>query len=184
MLGPKHAVSRPRDQIKAGGGDSRSRPATACARRCGKASASARFGVAAEYLASPSQIQTRWRRARSPAKAAASRPRGVRVHRAVLFWVPGISLVSAPPPHTTQHLLDGGPGAARHNLKNANSKASISVEGAESASARRAAWPRPRSCDRRWPRRGGCGLVAVQSLMHAGRTRGNWVLPKRSRHWC
>ena len=76
---------------------------------------------------SPTRSRSRWRRARSPAKAASCRDTRCRDYIAQLrYSVPGVGLISPPPHHDIYSIEDLA--QLIHDLKNANPQASISVK--------------------------------------------------------
>jgi len=89
--------------------------------------ASGRFGVTAEYLASAEQIQIKMAQGAKPGEGGQLPGRKVSEYIAELrFSTPGVELISPPPHHDIYSIEDLA--QLIHDLKNANSKASISVK--------------------------------------------------------
>src|SRR5207342_2228450 len=89
--------------------------------------ASARFGVTAEYLASADQIQIKMAQGAKPGEGGQLPGHKVSEYIARLrYSVPGVGLISPPPHHDIYSIEDLA--QLIHDLKNANSKASISVK--------------------------------------------------------
>ncbi|MGH8686994.1 MAG: glutamate synthase large subunit, partial [Burkholderiales bacterium] len=89
--------------------------------------ASGRFGVTAEYLASAEQIQIKMAQGAKPGEGGQLPGRKVSEYIAELrFATPGVELISPPPHHDIYSIEDLA--QLIHDLKNANSKASISVK--------------------------------------------------------
>ena len=89
--------------------------------------ASGRFGVTAEYLTSAEQIQIKMAQGAKPGEGGQLPGHKVSEYIAKLrFSVPGVGLISPPPHHDIYSIEDLA--QLIHDLKNANSKASISVK--------------------------------------------------------
>ncbi|HEY9380641.1 MAG TPA: glutamate synthase-related protein, partial [Burkholderiales bacterium] len=89
--------------------------------------ASGRFGVTAEYLASADQIQIKMAQGAKPGEGGQLPGHKVSEYIAELrFSVPGVGLISPPPHHDIYSIEDLA--QLIHDLKNANSRASISVK--------------------------------------------------------
>jgi glutamate synthase (NADPH/NADH) large chain len=89
--------------------------------------ASGRFGVTAEYLTSADQIQIKMAQGAKPGEGGQLPGHKVSEYIARLrFSVPGVGLISPPPHHDIYSIEDLA--QLIHDLKNANSKASISVK--------------------------------------------------------
>src|SRR4029453_11532074 len=89
--------------------------------------ASARFGVTAEYLASADQIQIKMAQGAKPGEGGQLPGHKVSEYIARLrYSVPGVGLISPPPHHDIYSIEDLA--QLIHDLKNANSRASISVK--------------------------------------------------------
>lgn len=89
--------------------------------------ASARFGVTAEYLTSADQLQIKMAQGAKPGEGGQLPGHKVSEYIAKLrFSVPGVGLISPPPHHDIYSIEDLA--QLIHDLKNANSKASISVK--------------------------------------------------------
>ncbi len=89
--------------------------------------ASGRFGVTAEYLASADQIQIKMAQGAKPGEGGQLPGGKVSEYIAKLrFSVPGVGLISPPPHHDIYSIEDLA--QLIHDLKNANSNASISVK--------------------------------------------------------
>jgi glutamate synthase (NADPH/NADH) large chain len=89
--------------------------------------ASGRFGVTAEYLASADQIQIKMAQGAKPGEGGQLPGHKVSEYIAKLrFAVPGVGLISPPPHHDIYSIEDLA--QLIHDLKNANSRASISVK--------------------------------------------------------
>ncbi|MGZ5819497.1 MAG: glutamate synthase-related protein, partial [Burkholderiaceae bacterium] len=88
---------------------------------------SGRFGVTAEYLTSADQIQIKMAQGAKPGEGGQLPGHKVSEYIAKLrFSVPGVGLISPPPHHDIYSIEDLA--QLIHDLKNANSKASISVK--------------------------------------------------------
>jgi glutamate synthase domain-containing protein 2/glutamate synthase domain-containing protein 3 len=89
--------------------------------------ASGRFGVTAEYLASAEQIQIKMAQGAKPGEGGQLPGRKVSEYIAELrYSTPGVELISPPPHHDIYSIEDLA--QLIHDLKNANSRASISVK--------------------------------------------------------
>ncbi len=89
--------------------------------------ASGRFGVTAEYLASAEQIQIKMAQGAKPGEGGQLPGRKVSEYIAQLrYSTPGVELISPPPHHDIYSIEDLA--QLIHDLKNANSAASISVK--------------------------------------------------------
>ena len=89
--------------------------------------ASGRFGVTAEYLASADQIQIKMAQGAKPGEGGQLPGRKVSEYIAQLrYSTPGVELISPPPHHDIYSIEDLA--QLIHDLKNANSAASISVK--------------------------------------------------------
>ena len=89
--------------------------------------ASGRFGVTAEYLASAEQIQIKMAQGAKPGEGGQLPGKKVSEYIALLrYSTPGVELISPPPHHDIYSIEDLA--QLIHDLKNANSKASISVK--------------------------------------------------------
>ncbi len=89
--------------------------------------ASGRFGVTAEYLASADQIQIKMAQGAKPGEGGQLPGHKVSEYIAKLrYSVPGVGLISPPPHHDIYSIEDLA--QLIHDLKNANSRASISVK--------------------------------------------------------
>jgi glutamate synthase (NADPH/NADH) large chain len=89
--------------------------------------ASGRFGVTAEYLSSAEQIQIKMAQGAKPGEGGQLPGHKVSEYIAKLrFSVPGVGLISPPPHHDIYSIEDLA--QLIHDLKNANSKASVSVK--------------------------------------------------------
>ena len=89
--------------------------------------ASGRFGVTAEYLASAEQIQIKMAQGAKPGEGGQLPGRKVSEYIALLrYATPGVELISPPPHHDIYSIEDLA--QLIHDLKNANSRASISVK--------------------------------------------------------
>ncbi|HTN65105.1 MAG TPA: glutamate synthase-related protein, partial [Burkholderiaceae bacterium] len=89
--------------------------------------ASGRFGVTAEYLMSADQIQIKMAQGAKPGEGGQLPGHKVSEYIAELrFSVPGVGLISPPPHHDIYSIEDLA--QLIHDLKNVNSKASISVK--------------------------------------------------------
>jgi len=89
--------------------------------------ASGRFGVTAEYLASAEQIQIKMAQGAKPGEGGQLPGRKVSEYIAELRCsTPGVELISPPPHHDIYSIEDLA--QLIHDLKNANSRASISVK--------------------------------------------------------
>ncbi|OZI40368.1 glutamate synthase subunit alpha [Bordetella genomosp. 1] len=89
--------------------------------------ASGRFGVSAEYLASADQIQIKMAQGAKPGEGGQLPGHKVTDYIAKLrYSVPGVGLISPPPHHDIYSIEDLA--QLIHDLKNVNSKSSISVK--------------------------------------------------------
>jgi len=89
--------------------------------------ASGRFGVTTEYLASAEQIQIKMAQGAKPGEGGQLPGRKVSEYIALLrYSTPGVELISPPPHHDIYSIEDLA--QLIHDLKNANSRASISVK--------------------------------------------------------
>ncbi len=89
--------------------------------------ASARFGVTAEYLVNADQLQIKIAQGAKPGEGGQLPGHKVSEYIAQLrFAVPGVGLISPPPHHDIYSIEDLA--QLIHDLKNANSRASISVK--------------------------------------------------------
>jgi glutamate synthase (NADPH/NADH) large chain len=89
--------------------------------------ASGRFGVTAEYLSSAEQIQIKMAQGAKPGEGGQLPGRKVSEYIAELrFSTPGVELISPPPHHDIYSIEDLA--QLIHDLKNSNSRASISVK--------------------------------------------------------
>ncbi|MBU6189018.1 MAG: glutamate synthase subunit alpha [Betaproteobacteria bacterium] len=89
--------------------------------------ASGRFGVTAEYLASADQIQIKMAQGAKPGEGGQLPGHKVSDYIGKLrYSVPGVGLISPPPHHDIYSIEDLA--QLIHDLKNANSRASISVK--------------------------------------------------------
>ena len=89
--------------------------------------ASGRFGVTAEYLASAEQIQIKMAQGAKPGEGGQLPGRKVSEYIAqIRYSTPGVELISPPPHHDIYSIEDLA--QLIHDLKNANSDASISVK--------------------------------------------------------
>jgi glutamate synthase (NADPH/NADH) large chain len=89
--------------------------------------ASGRFGVTAEYLSSADQIQIKMAQGAKPGEGGQLPGHKVSDYIGMLrFSVPGVGLISPPPHHDIYSIEDLA--QLIHDLKNANSRASISVK--------------------------------------------------------
>ncbi|MEI8033893.1 MAG: glutamate synthase-related protein [Betaproteobacteria bacterium] len=89
--------------------------------------ASGRFGVTAEYLASAEQIQIKMAQGAKPGEGGQLPGKKVSEYIAELrYSTPGVELISPPPHHDIYSIEDLA--QLIHDLKNANSQASISVK--------------------------------------------------------
>ncbi|HEX4583816.1 MAG TPA: glutamate synthase-related protein [Burkholderiaceae bacterium] len=89
--------------------------------------ASARFGVTAEYLVSADQLQIKMAQGAKPGEGGQLPGHKVSEYIAKLrFSVPGVGLISPPPHHDIYSIEDLA--QLIHDLKNGNSKASVSVK--------------------------------------------------------
>ncbi|MGC2519062.1 MAG: glutamate synthase large subunit [Burkholderiales bacterium] len=89
--------------------------------------ASGRFGVTAEYLVSAEQIQIKMAQGAKPGEGGQLPGRKVSEYIAHLrYSTPGVELISPPPHHDIYSIEDLA--QLIHDLKNANSRASISVK--------------------------------------------------------
>ena len=89
--------------------------------------ASGRFGVTAEYLSSADQIQIKMAQGAKPGEGGQLPGHKVSEYIAKLrYSVPGVGLISPPPHHDIYSIEDLA--QLIHDLKNVNSKASVSVK--------------------------------------------------------
>ncbi|HWS75325.1 MAG TPA: glutamate synthase-related protein [Quisquiliibacterium sp.] len=89
--------------------------------------ASGRFGVTAEYLSSADQIQIKMAQGAKPGEGGQLPGHKVSDYIGMLrYSVPGVGLISPPPHHDIYSIEDLA--QLIHDLKNANSRASISVK--------------------------------------------------------
>ncbi|EXX96063.1 glutamate synthase-related protein [Bordetella holmesii] len=89
--------------------------------------ASGRFGVSAEYLSSADQIQIKMAQGAKPGEGGQLPGHKVSEYIAKLrYSVPGVGLISPPPHHDSYSIEDLA--QLIHDLKNVNSRASISVK--------------------------------------------------------
>ena len=89
--------------------------------------ASGRFGVTAEYLASAEQIQIKMAQGAKPGEGGQLPGKKVSEYIALLrYATPGVELISPPPHHDIYSIEDLA--QLIHDLKNANTRASISVK--------------------------------------------------------
>jgi glutamate synthase (NADPH/NADH) large chain len=89
--------------------------------------ASGRFGVTAEYLASAEQLQIKIAQGAKPGEGGQLPGRKVSEYIAELrYSTPGVELISPPPHHDIYSIEDLA--QLIHDLKNANSRASVSVK--------------------------------------------------------
>ncbi|MCJ9712097.1 glutamate synthase subunit alpha, partial [Bordetella hinzii] len=89
--------------------------------------ASGRFGVSAEYLSSADQIQIKMAQGAKPGEGGQLPGHKVSEYIAKLrYSVPGVGLISPPPHHDIYSIEDLA--QLIHDLKNVNSRASISVK--------------------------------------------------------
>ena len=89
--------------------------------------ASARFGVTAEYLVNADQLQIKMAQGANPGEGGQLPGHKVSGYIAQLrYSVPGVGLISPPPHHDIYSIEDLA--QLIHDLKNANSRASISVK--------------------------------------------------------
>ena len=89
--------------------------------------ASGRFGVTAEYLSSADQIQIKMAQGAKPGEGGQLPGHKVSAYIAKLrYSVPGVGLISPPPHHDIYSIEDLA--QLIHDLKNVNSKSSISVK--------------------------------------------------------
>ncbi|MEO8345163.1 MAG: glutamate synthase-related protein [Betaproteobacteria bacterium] len=132
--------------------------------------ASARFGVTAEYLASADQIQIKMAQGAKPGEGGQLPGHKVSEYIARLrYSVPGVGLISPPPHHDIYSIEDLA--QLIHDLKNANTKASISVKlvsevgvGTVAAGVAKAKADHVTIAGHD----GGTGASPLSSLMHAG----------------
>ena len=132
--------------------------------------ASARFGVTAEYLASADQIQIKMAQGAKPGEGGQLPGHKVSEYIARLrYSVPGVGLISPPPHHDIYSIEDLA--QLIHDLKNANSRASISVKlvsevgvGTVAAGVAKAKADHVTIAGHD----GGTGASPLSSLMHAG----------------
>ncbi len=89
--------------------------------------ASGRFGVTAEYLASADQLQIKMAQGAKPGEGGQLPGHKVSDYIGMLrYSVPGVGLISPPPHHDIYSIEDLA--QLIHDLKNANSRASVSVK--------------------------------------------------------
>ncbi len=89
--------------------------------------ASGRFGVTAEYLASAEQLQIKMAQGAKPGEGGQLPGKKVSEYIALLrYSTPGVELISPPPHHDIYSIEDLA--QLIHDLKNANTRASISVK--------------------------------------------------------
>jgi len=89
--------------------------------------ASARFGVTAEYLSSADQLQIKMAQGAKPGEGGQLPGHKVSEYIAQLrYSVPGVGLISPPPHHDIYSIEDLA--QLIHDLKNANSRATVSVK--------------------------------------------------------
>ena len=132
--------------------------------------ASARFGVTAEFLASADQIQIKMAQGAKPGEGGQLPGHKVSEYIARLrYSVPGVGLISPPPHHDIYSIEDLA--QLIHDLKNANSNASISVKlvsevgvGTVAAGVAKAKADHVTIAGHD----GGTGASPLSSLMHAG----------------
>ena len=137
--------------------------------------ASGRFGVTAEYLASADQIQIKMAQGAKPGEGGQLPGYKVSEYIAKLrFSVPGVGLISPPPHHDIYSIEDLA--QLIHDLKNANSNASISVKlAAETGVGTVAAGVTKAKADHIViaGHDGGTGASPLTSIKHAG---GPWEI--------
>ncbi|MDD4887490.1 MAG: glutamate synthase-related protein, partial [Thiomonas sp.] len=134
--------------------------------------ASGRFGVTAEYLASADQIQIKMAQGAKPGEGGQLPGGKVSEYIGMLrYSVPGVGLISPPPHHDIYSIEDLA--QLIHDLKNANSRASISVKlVAESGVGTVAAGVAKAKADHVViaGHDGGTGASPLSSIKHAGST--------------
>ncbi|GAC1628114.1 MAG: glutamate synthase-related protein [Nevskia sp.] len=132
--------------------------------------AAGRFGVTAEYLNSADQIQIKMAQGAKPGEGGQLPGKKVSEYIARLrFSVPGVGLISPPPHHDIYSIEDLA--QLIHDLKNANSRASISVKlVAESGVGTVAAGVTKAKADHLViaGHDGGTGASPLSSVKHAG----------------
>ena len=132
--------------------------------------ASGRFGVTAEYLASADQIQIKMAQGAKPGEGGQLPGGKVSEYIGMLrYSVPGVGLISPPPHHDIYSIEDLA--QLIHDLKNANSRASISVKlVAESGVGTVAAGVAKAKADHVViaGHDGGTGASPLSSIKHAG----------------
>jgi len=132
--------------------------------------ASGRFGVTAEYLASADQIQIKMAQGAKPGEGGQLPGGKVSDYIGMLrYSVPGVGLISPPPHHDIYSIEDLA--QLIHDLKNANSRASISVKlVAESGVGTVAAGVAKAKADHVViaGHDGGTGASPLSSIKHAG----------------
>ncbi len=137
--------------------------------------ASGRFGVTAEYLASADQIQIKMAQGAKPGEGGQLPGYKVSEYIAKLrFSIPGVGLISPPPHHDIYSIEDLA--QLIHDLKNANSNASISVKlAAETGVGTVAAGVTKAKADHIViaGHDGGTGASPLTSIKHAG---GPWEI--------
>lgn len=146
--------------------------------------ASGRFGVTAEYLSSADQIQIKMAQGAKPGEGGQLPGHKVSEYIAKLrYSVPGVGLISPPPHHDIYSIEDLA--QLIHDLKNVNTKASISVKlvsevgvGTVAAGVAKAKADHVVIAGHD----GGTGASPVSSIKHVGTP---WELgsPKPSRRW-
>ena len=132
--------------------------------------ASARFGVTTEYLISADQLQIKMAQGAKPGEGGQLPGHKVSAYIAELrYAVPGVGLISPPPHHDIYSIEDLA--QLIHDLKNANSQASISVKlvsevgvGTVAAGVAKAKADHVTIAGHD----GGTGASPVSSIMHAG----------------
>lgn len=128
--------------------------------------ASGRFGVSAEYLSSADQIQIKMAQGAKPGEGGQLPGHKVSEYIAKLrYSVPGVGLISPPPHHDIYSIEDLA--QLIHDLKNVNSRASISVKLVSEVGVGTAA---------RAPRRSRPSSTPARP--------GSSAWPKPSRPWC
>jgi glutamate synthase (NADPH/NADH) large chain len=135
-----------------------------------KQCASGRFGVTAQYLVSADQIQIKMAQGAKPGEGGQLPGHKVSEYIAKLrYSVPGVGLISPPPHHDIYSIEDLA--QLIHDLKNANSKASISVKlvselgvGTVAAGVAKA----KADCVTIAGHDGGTGASPLSSIKHAG----------------
>ena len=134
----------------------------------------------------PTSCRSRWRRARSPAKAASCRAtRSPSTSRKLRYSVPGVGLISPPPHHDIYSIEDLA--QLIHDLKNANPQR---VDLGEARLARSASARSPRASRRPRPITSPSrGTTAARARRRCRRSstparRGSSGSPRRSRRSC